>query len=59
MRDGRIVADGQTREIFRTLTDPEFAASVGLEAPSLTRFAARWGCTLLTVDEVRSALRRL
>jgi energy-coupling factor transporter ATP-binding protein EcfA2 len=59
MRDGRIVADGQTREIFRTLTDPEFAASVGLEVPSLTRFAARWGRTLLTVDEVRSALRRL
>jgi len=58
MRDGRIVADGQTREVFRTLTDPEFAASVGLEAPPLTRFAARWGHTLLTVDEVRAALRR-
>ena len=58
MRDGRIVADGPTREVFRTLTDPQFAASVGLEAPSLTRCAARWGHTLLTVDEVRAALRK-
>jgi energy-coupling factor transport system ATP-binding protein len=58
MRDGRIVADGPTREVFRTLTDPQFSVSAGLEVPSLTRFAARWGHTLLTVDEVRAALRK-
>ncbi|MGH7251181.1 MAG: energy-coupling factor transporter ATPase [Nitrospiraceae bacterium] len=58
MRDGRIMADGPTREVFRILTDPQLAASVGLEVPPLTRFAARWGHTLLTVDEVRSALRK-
>ena len=57
-RVGRVHRIGQTREVFRTLTDPEFAASVGLEAPPLTRFAARWGHTLLTVDEVRAALRK-
>ena len=58
MREGRIEADGSTREVFRTLLDPDFSASVGLEVPSLTRFAARWGHTLLTVDEVKASLKR-
>ena len=58
MREGRIASDGSTREVFRTLLDPDFSASVGLEVPSLTRFAARWGHTLLTVDEVKASLKR-
>jgi energy-coupling factor transport system ATP-binding protein len=58
LRAGRIVADGPTRQVFRTLLAPEEAAALGLEVPPLTRFAARWGHTLLTVEEVRAALRR-
>jgi len=58
MSNGRIVADGPTRAVFRTLTDPQFSTSAGLEVPSVTRFAARWGHTLLTVDEVKAALRK-
>ncbi len=54
MRRGRILADGPTREIF---SDPDLLRSAALTLPSLTRFAQRWGMTLLTVDEVRKAWR--
>ena len=52
MRGGAIVADGPTREIF---SDPELVRSAALALPALTRFAQRWGVTLLTVEEVRKA----
>ena len=54
MRRGAIVADGPTREI---LSDPELVRSAALALPALTRFARRWGVTLLTVEEVRKAWR--
>ena len=54
MRDGTIVADGPTREIF---SDPALVQSAALELPALTRFARRWDVTLLTVEEVREAWR--
>ncbi len=52
MRDGAILADGPTREMF---SDPERLRSAALALPPLTRFAQRWGATLLTVEEVRKA----
>ncbi len=52
MRHGTVLADGPTREIF---SDPELVRSAALALPSLTRFAHRWGVTLLTVGEVRKA----
>lgn len=54
MRDGAILADGPTREIF---SDPALVRSAALELPALTRFAQRWGVTLLTIEEVRKAWR--
>ncbi len=54
MRDGTIVADGPTRAMF---SDPALVRSAALELPALTRFAQRWGVTLLTIDEVRRAWR--
>ena len=54
MRDGTILADGPTREIF---SDPELVRSAALALPDLTRFAHRWGATLLTIEEVRKAWR--
>ena len=58
MQDGRIYTDGPTRQVFARLLDPAVSAAAWLEVPPLTRFAARWGHTLLTVEEVRCALRR-
>ncbi len=58
MRGGRLAADGPTRQVFVGLADPDRPDQLGLELPPLTRFAARWGQTLLTVEEVRAALRR-
>ena len=52
MRRGTIAADGPTREIF---SDPALVRSAALALPALTRFAHRWGVTLLTVEEVRKA----
>lgn len=57
LREGAIVADCPTRELFGRLARPEEAATLGLEAPPLTKFAARWGRSLLTVEEVRAALQ--
>jgi energy-coupling factor transporter ATP-binding protein EcfA2 len=59
LQDGRVAADGSTREVFHRLMDDEWARSLGLEIPPLTRFAARWNVTLLTSAEVRAALRRI
>lgn len=58
MHEGRLALDGPTRQVFRMLLDPERSASLGVEPPPITRFAARWGHTLLTVEEVRAAIRR-
>ncbi len=58
MRDGRIHADGPTRKVFEQLSVAEFAEGTGLEVPPLTRFAARWGQTLLTAEEVNMALKK-
>lgn len=52
MRNGTILADGPTREIF---SDPDLIRSAALALPALTRFTQRWGVTLLTVEEVRKA----
>lgn len=52
MRNGTVLADGPTREIF---SDSELVQSAALTLPALTRFAHRWGVTLLTVEEVRKA----
>ncbi|MCY4613371.1 MAG: energy-coupling factor transporter ATPase [Nitrospira sp.] len=54
MRGGTILADGPTRDVF---SDPELIRSAALALPALTRFAQRWGVTLLTVEEVRKAWR--
>lgn len=54
MRDGTILADGPTREIF---SDPVLVRSAALELPALTWFTQRWGVTLLTIEEVRKAWR--
>jgi len=54
MCQGKVLADGLTRDVF---SDPELIRSAALELPSLTRFAQRWGVTLLTVEEVQQALR--
>ena len=54
MRDGTILADGPTREVF---SDPELLRSTALALPALTRFTQRWGVTLLTIEEVRRAWR--
>jgi len=54
MRDGTVLAEGSTREIF---SDPALVQSAALELPVLTRFSQRWGVTLLTVNEVQEALR--
>lgn len=58
MHDGRLAADGPTRQVFARLADRDRPDQFGLTVPPLTRFAARWGQTLLTVKEVRAALRR-
>ncbi len=54
MRNGTVLADGPTREIF---SDAELVQSAALTLPALTRFAHRWGVTLLTVEEVRKSWR--
>ena len=58
MQHGRIYADGTPRQTFTQLLDPEIEAQTGLEVPSVTKFSARWGQTLLTLREVHLALRR-
>jgi energy-coupling factor transporter ATP-binding protein EcfA2 len=55
MHQGRVLAHGSPREIF---ADPILLKQAGLQVPPLTRFAQRWGHTLLTVEEVRASLRQ-
>ena len=57
-REGRIDLDGPTRDVFARLAQDDAAARLGLQAPAITRFSARWGQTLLTVEEVKQALRK-
>ncbi|WP_447969235.1 energy-coupling factor transporter ATPase [Nitrospira sp. M1] len=54
MHDGTVLADASTRDIF---SDPLLMQEAALDVPAVTRFSQRWGCTLLTVEEVRAALR--
>ncbi len=55
LKEGRVLGDGSTREIF---SHPDLVESASLELPSLTRFSQRWGYTLLTVEEVTNAMRQ-
>lgn len=57
LREGRVDLDGPTREVFARLARDDAAADLGLQAPAITRFSERWGRTLLTVEEVKQALR--
>jgi len=54
MHDGMVFADAPTREIY---SDPSLMKAAALEVPAVTRFSQRWGHTLLTVEEVKEALR--
>lgn len=54
MQRGVIVADGPIRKVF---SDLALVRSAALDLPALTRFAQRWGVTLLTIEEVRRAWR--
>ena len=58
LQRGGVALDGSTRAVFRTLLDDERAMALGVDIPPVTRFAARWGVTLLTVGEVQDALGR-
>ena len=52
MRDGRIEGQGHPREVF---ANPEWWQASSLTIPAISRFSQRWGCTLLTVEEVRAS----
>lgn len=52
MRNGRIEAEGHPREVF---ANPEWLHASSLTLPALSQFSQRWGCTLLTVEEVRAS----
>ncbi|GJL66151.1 MAG: hypothetical protein NPIRA05_11220 [Nitrospirales bacterium] len=54
MHDGTVFADAPTREVFSA---PSRMKDAALEVPDVTRFSQRWGHTLLTVEEVKTALR--
>jgi len=54
MQNGMVLADAPTRTIF---SDPSLMQAAALEVPDVTRFSQRWGYTLLTVEEVKAALR--
>jgi energy-coupling factor transport system ATP-binding protein len=54
MQDGRIVADGTTREIF---SHPERLQPLGLRLPLIPEFSRRYGVTLLTPVELHSRFR--
>ena len=56
LKNGTVLGNGSTREIF---SDPNLIRSASLDLPVLTRFTQRWGETLLTVDEVKKAFRRI
>jgi energy-coupling factor transporter ATP-binding protein EcfA2 len=58
LHKGGVALDGPTRGVFRALLDAEQADRFGLVAPTVTRFAGKWGVVLLTPAEVRASLRR-
>jgi energy-coupling factor transport system ATP-binding protein len=55
MRDGRVTADGPTREVF---SREEELLEARLRPPQVTRVTTRLGTTLLSVAEAAEALRR-
>ena len=55
MQDGRVVADGPTREVFG---DESRIAGLGLTPPPIVQVANRLGIPALTLDELVSALAR-
>jgi energy-coupling factor transport system ATP-binding protein len=55
MRDGRIVRDGPTRELF---ADEAGLAALGLTPPPLVQVANRLGVPALTLDELVGSLTR-
>ncbi|MGD9850831.1 MAG: energy-coupling factor transporter ATPase [Nitrospirales bacterium] len=52
MKDGRIVGEGHPREVFG---HHEWLHVSSLTLPAISQFSQRWGCTLLTVEEVRAS----
>ena len=52
MRDGRIEGEGHPREVF---SNPEWVQASSLKLPTISQFSQRWGCTLLTVEEVQAS----
>jgi len=55
MKEGRVIGDGPTRDVF---SRPALLESASLAVPPLTRFSHRWDSTLLTIDEVKAALKK-
>jgi energy-coupling factor transporter ATP-binding protein EcfA2 len=55
MRDGRIVGDGPTREIF---SDARGIEALGLTLPPIVQLGIRLGVPALTLDELVSCLSR-
>lgn len=53
MRQGRIIRDGPTREVF---TEEEMLASANLTPPPIVQLSNRLGAAALTVDEMIEAL---
>jgi energy-coupling factor transport system ATP-binding protein len=55
MRDGRIVRDGQTREVF---SDEPLLNELGLTPPPVVQVANRLGVPALTLEELIGSLTR-
>jgi energy-coupling factor transport system ATP-binding protein len=55
MRDGRIVGDGPTREIF---SDARGIEALGLTPPPIVQLGIHLGVPALTLDELVSCLSR-
>jgi energy-coupling factor transport system ATP-binding protein len=55
MRDGRIVRDGRTREVF---SDEPLLTELGLAPPPVVQVAIRLGVPALTLDELIGCLTR-
>ncbi len=55
MRDGRIVRDGQTREVF---SDETLLIELGLTPPPVVQVANRLGVPALTLEELTGSLTR-
>lgn len=55
MKDGRVIRDGPTREVF---ADEETLAEAFLKPPPIVRLGNRLGVTALTVDEMLEVVAR-